>query len=118
MATRRRNCYRTAALLAAFAALFSTSACAGLSDDAGGPSSASAAQPTESSSSPSALVANQLLVESASYGDGSAEFSPAALDAKPTVLADQLPELYAKDSPAPSELVDYDIALAQLAQVV
>jgi len=40
------------------------------------------------------------------------------MDAKPAIQADQLPDLYAEASPTPAELVDYDLALAELQHVV
>lgn len=64
------------------------------------------------------LVIDGRLASEAAYGEGAAVFGPPPSDARPTVQSDRLPDLYAAASPTPAPLEKYDIALAELRQVV
>lgn len=118
MATPRRRSVRTLGLLTSAALVVCAAGCAGVAAESGTPGASAASGPTSSASSVSVLVADQRLAVAAAYGEGPAVFGPPPMDAKPAIQADQLPDLYAEASPTPAELVDYDLALAELQQVV
>jgi hypothetical protein len=109
---------RALGLLTSIALVVCAAGCAGLGADTGTSEASATSKPTNSASFEKALVADQRLTIAAAYGEGPAIFGPPPVDARPAVQADQLPELYAKASPTPAELVDYDFALAELQQVV